>query len=134
MALASIFYNNKCNIKMWTNSEDEKDILLKNRKSDKINYNYLDSMSINDLKRISELKNKYCPKAILHSDGVQAFGKIKINVDKKSAGKIKDSYPVVYEKLMKLAEDINSKYDEMDMYEKIQENEQFYELYSKLEK
>lgn len=28
--------------------------------------------------------------------------KIKINVDKKSAGKIKDSYPVVYEKLMKL--------------------------------
>ena len=37
-----------------------------------------------------------------------------------------------YEKLMKLAEDINSKYDEMDMYEKIQENEQFYELYSKL--
>ena len=33
---------------------------------------------------------------------------------------------------MKLAEDINSKYDEMDMYEKIQENAQFYELYSKL--
>ena len=39
MALASVFYNNKCNIKMWTNSEDEKDMLLKNRKSDKINYN-----------------------------------------------------------------------------------------------
>ena len=39
MALASIFYNNKCNIKMWTNSEDEKDMLIKNRKSDKINYN-----------------------------------------------------------------------------------------------
>ena len=33
MALASIFYNNKCNIKMWTNSEDEKDMLIKNRKS-----------------------------------------------------------------------------------------------------
>ena len=37
--------------------------------------------AINNLKRISELKNKYCPKAIFHSDGVQAFGKIKINVD-----------------------------------------------------
>ena len=37
--------------------------------------------AINDLKRISELKNKYCPKAIFHSDGVQAFGKFKINVD-----------------------------------------------------
>ena len=36
MALASIFYNNKCNIKMWTNSEDEKDMLIKNRKSDKL--------------------------------------------------------------------------------------------------
>lgn len=37
--------------------------------------------AINDLKRISELKNKYCPKAIFHSDGVQGFGKIKINLD-----------------------------------------------------
>ena len=27
MALASIFYNNKCNIKMWTNSEEEKNML-----------------------------------------------------------------------------------------------------------
>lgn len=38
MALASIFYNNNCHIKMWTNSEEEKNILLKNRKSNKINY------------------------------------------------------------------------------------------------
>lgn len=37
--------------------------------------------AINDLKRISDLRNKYCPKAIFHSDGVQAFGKIKINLD-----------------------------------------------------
>ena len=37
--------------------------------------------AINDLKRVSDLKNKYCPNAIFHSDGVQAFGKIKINVD-----------------------------------------------------
>lgn len=38
--------------------------------------------SINDLKRIAELKKKYCPKAILHSDGVQAFGKIKYSLPK----------------------------------------------------
>ena len=37
--------------------------------------------AINDLKRISELKNQYCPNAIFHSDGVQAFGKFKISVD-----------------------------------------------------
>lgn len=37
--------------------------------------------AINDLRRISELKNKYCPNAIFHSDGVQAFGKMKINVE-----------------------------------------------------
>ncbi len=37
--------------------------------------------AINDLKRISDLKNSICPNAIFHSDGVQAFGKIKINVD-----------------------------------------------------
>ena len=29
MALASVFYNNKCNVKMWTNSEEEKNMLLK---------------------------------------------------------------------------------------------------------
>lgn len=38
MALASIFYNNKCSIKMWTNSKEERDMLLKNRKSDKIDF------------------------------------------------------------------------------------------------
>ena len=37
--------------------------------------------AINDLKRISEIKNRICPNAILHADGVQAFGKIKINLD-----------------------------------------------------
>ena len=35
MALASVFYNNKCKIKMWTNSEEEKNILLKNIKNNK---------------------------------------------------------------------------------------------------
>lgn len=38
MALASIFHYNKCNVMMWTNSEDEKQMLLKNKKSDKIDY------------------------------------------------------------------------------------------------
>lgn len=38
MALASIFYDNKCSIKMWTNSEDERDMLLRERKSDKIDF------------------------------------------------------------------------------------------------
>ena len=37
--------------------------------------------AINDLHKVSELKNKYCPNAIFHSDGVQAFGKFKINVN-----------------------------------------------------
>lgn len=32
--------------------------------------------AINDLKKISTLKNKLCPKAIFHVDGVQAFMKI----------------------------------------------------------
>ena len=38
MALASIFYNNKCSIKMWTNSEEEKNLLLKEGKSDKVDF------------------------------------------------------------------------------------------------
>ena len=38
MALASVFYNNKCNVKMWTNSEEEKNMLLKNGKSDKVDF------------------------------------------------------------------------------------------------
>ena len=37
--------------------------------------------AINDLKKIANIKNGICPKAIFHSDGVQAFGKVKINVD-----------------------------------------------------
>ncbi len=37
--------------------------------------------AINDLKRINEIRQKKCPKAIFHVDGVQAFSKVKINVD-----------------------------------------------------
>ena len=38
MALASVFHDNKCSIKMWTNNEDEMNMLLSKRKSDKIDY------------------------------------------------------------------------------------------------
>ncbi|MBR4407611.1 MAG: cysteine desulfurase, partial [Clostridia bacterium] len=36
--------------------------------------------AINDIKRINLLRNKLCPNAILHCDGVQAFGKIPTNL------------------------------------------------------
>ena len=36
--------------------------------------------AINDIKRISEIRNRKCKNAILHVDGVQAFSKIKINL------------------------------------------------------
>ena len=35
MALASVFYNNKCKIKMWTNSEEEIAIYKKEGNMDK---------------------------------------------------------------------------------------------------
>ena len=38
MALASIFYNNKLKVSMWTNSEEEKELLLSKSKSNKIDY------------------------------------------------------------------------------------------------
>ena len=38
MALASVLHNNKCNIKMWTNNDEEKKELLKKRKSPKVDY------------------------------------------------------------------------------------------------
>ena len=53
MALASIFEYNKCNVKMWTNSEKEMDLLVKNKQSDKIDYVIPDSISIStDLKDV----------------------------------------------------------------------------------
>ncbi len=36
--------------------------------------------AINDLKSISEIVRKKCPEALIHSDGVQALGKIDINL------------------------------------------------------
>lgn len=37
--------------------------------------------AINDLHRINEIRKRKCPNSIFHADGVQAFSKIKINVD-----------------------------------------------------
>ena len=37
--------------------------------------------AINDLKRIYDIKMRKCPKAIFHVDGVQAFSKVKVNLD-----------------------------------------------------
>ena len=51
IALASIFYNNDCSIKMWTNSEEEKNLLINNRKSPKIDYEIPKDICItNDMK------------------------------------------------------------------------------------
>lgn len=53
MALANIFYDNKCSIKMWTNSEDEKKMLLNTRKSDKIDYDIPNDINIyTDMKEV----------------------------------------------------------------------------------
>ena len=38
MALASIFDNNKLSVSMWTNSEEEKDLLIRNGRSNRIDY------------------------------------------------------------------------------------------------
>lgn len=55
MALASIFEHNKCNVMMWTNSEEEKKLLLKDKKSNKINYDIPSSISIStDIKDVVE--------------------------------------------------------------------------------
>lgn len=54
MALASIFYDNKCTIKMWTNSEDEKNMLLSTKKSNKIDYNIPSDIVIStDMKEVT---------------------------------------------------------------------------------
>lgn len=37
--------------------------------------------AINNLDKLIEIKNKICPNAIFHSDGVQAFGKIKFTLN-----------------------------------------------------
>lgn len=37
--------------------------------------------AINDLKKIYDLKQSICPNAIFHTDAVQGFGKVKINVE-----------------------------------------------------
>lgn len=57
IALASIFYNNKHDITMWTNSEKEKNELLQKRKSEKVNYTIPNDIIITtDMKEA--IKNK----------------------------------------------------------------------------
>lgn len=36
--------------------------------------------AVNDIQKLVRLTKKYAPKAVFHSDGVQAFGKIKVNL------------------------------------------------------
>lgn len=58
MALASIFYDNKCSIKMWTNSEEEKNMLLKEGKSDKVNFTIPKDIIIStDMKEVVDKAN-----------------------------------------------------------------------------
>ena len=58
MALASIFYDNKCSIKMWTNSEEERNLLLKEGKSDKVNFTIPKDIIIStDMKEVVDKAN-----------------------------------------------------------------------------
>lgn len=71
-------------------------------------------------------------------DGVQEVAKvgyIKIT-DNENAEyyyqRVKTTDSENYARLMELAEELNNQYDEMDMYEKIKKNEEFYQLYTEL--
>lgn len=70
-------------------------------------------------------------------DGVEetaAVGYVKITESGKAEytyKRVKTTESEEYAKLMELAETIQQKYDEMDMYQKIQTSEEFYKLYSK---
>lgn len=71
-------------------------------------------------------------------DGVKETAKVgyvEITDNKKAEyyyERVKISDSANYSTLMQLAEKINSEYDDMDMYEKIQLGEEFYNLYSEL--
>ena len=55
MALASIFDYNKCSVMMWTNSKEELELLERNRKSNKIDYDIPSNIAIsNDMKSVIE--------------------------------------------------------------------------------
>lgn len=58
MALASIFDYNKCDVMMWTNSKEEMDLLLKDRKSNKIDYEIPNNIVIStDMNKVVEDAN-----------------------------------------------------------------------------
>ena len=55
MALANIFSDNNCNVMMWTNSKEEMELLLRDRKSNKIDYEIPSSISIStDMKEVTQ--------------------------------------------------------------------------------
>ena len=55
MALASIFHNNKHSIKMWTNSEEEKNMLIKLGHSDKVDFDIPKEILLStDMKKVIE--------------------------------------------------------------------------------
>ena len=55
MALANIFNDNKCSVMMWTNSKEEMNLLLKERKSNKIDYDIPSDIIIStDMKDVVE--------------------------------------------------------------------------------
>jgi len=87
-------YNVALNLKLSKNSQVE---FVDLQPNGEIDYNLFEKMlsdvnfisimhvnnetgAINNLNKICKLKNQYCPNAILHVDGVQAFGKIKVDL------------------------------------------------------
>ena len=72
-------------VKLQGNGEIDYDDLEKNMTPDTSFISIIhvnnETGAINDLKRISALRDKLCPRALLHCDGVQAFGKIGANID-----------------------------------------------------
>lgn len=68
-----------------TGEADEEDFISK--LDDKVSFVSIMHVSnetgaINDIEKLVALTRKYAPKAVFHSDGVQAAGKIKIDLDK----------------------------------------------------
>lgn len=84
------------NLKQWLESKGVAVILIPLLSNGQIDYKFLEENldenvnfistmivnnetgAINDIKTIYDIKNRKCPKALLHCDGVQAFGKIDI--------------------------------------------------------
>lgn len=74
---------NVCYVPLSKNGQIDYDVLEKilsaNTKFISIIHCNNETGAINDLKRIYDIKNKICPDAIFHTDGVQAFCKLPTN-------------------------------------------------------